>query len=326
MGNETSKDWLADDEVHYCPLCQREFSAFLRKHHCRFCGGIFCETCSTKKGQPARGCITCVPIRSDLCRTVDNLLSERFKLLWDNAPASFLDEKMLKSCQSVKEVAGHLGLSHSKKAHFLADLIVAGTRVWECFKKKSDGSLCFPGLPTSTLYRMVQDDALRIYTADMREIDFSSVPSADLVVQRAFQSLHDHIGVIRRIEPTINLEEFNQFLSQLQIFKFGPAISLYGLSSMQGTRVYIWEALLSQDPDLGKETLEHEICHALPRWQATTLSSPNPRLISPEKNPELRSRTGAMIEAGDFYEQEVYARQPSGSPFCLVVPSWRGYY
>lgn len=58
--------WLPDDQVLQCALCNREFSSVVRKHHCRLCGDIFCETCSARKLNVAelnlidqRGCITC---------------------------------------------------------------------------------------------------------------------------------------------------------------------------------------------------------------------------------------------------------------------------
>lgn len=38
--------WKPDDSVDRCEHCGIEFSMFLRRHHCRFCGGIFCRICS----------------------------------------------------------------------------------------------------------------------------------------------------------------------------------------------------------------------------------------------------------------------------------------
>src|SRR4051812_47969138 len=42
-------DWIPDEQVSHCPLCSQEFTALLRKHHCRACGGVFCANCSSKK-------------------------------------------------------------------------------------------------------------------------------------------------------------------------------------------------------------------------------------------------------------------------------------
>ena len=38
-----------DSSVTACEACAKTFSAFRRRHHCRACGGIFCNACSTKR-------------------------------------------------------------------------------------------------------------------------------------------------------------------------------------------------------------------------------------------------------------------------------------
>ncbi|KAH7329265.1 hypothetical protein B0I35DRAFT_40764 [Stachybotrys elegans] len=38
--------WQPDAEVTYCPICQSQFSIFVRKHHCRKCGRVVCNSCS----------------------------------------------------------------------------------------------------------------------------------------------------------------------------------------------------------------------------------------------------------------------------------------
>ena len=49
------KPWLNDDEAQECPgldeqgnSCQKKFSLTVRKHHCRGCGKIFCNGCSSQ--------------------------------------------------------------------------------------------------------------------------------------------------------------------------------------------------------------------------------------------------------------------------------------
>jgi len=42
----TREYWMRDDEVKFCYECQTPFSTFIRKHHCRVCGQIFCWRCS----------------------------------------------------------------------------------------------------------------------------------------------------------------------------------------------------------------------------------------------------------------------------------------
>eukprot|EP00758_Cryptobia_borreli_P001832 Tbor_TRINITY_DN2570_c0_g1::TRINITY_DN2570_c0_g1_i1::g.516::m.516/K06276/PDPK1; 3-phosphoinositide dependent protein kinase-1 len=38
--------WVGDDEVTQCKHCGKDFNLIRRKHHCRNCGNIFCDSCS----------------------------------------------------------------------------------------------------------------------------------------------------------------------------------------------------------------------------------------------------------------------------------------
>jgi len=39
--------WISDETVTICQGCRQYFSPFRRKHHCRNCGNIFCQNCSS---------------------------------------------------------------------------------------------------------------------------------------------------------------------------------------------------------------------------------------------------------------------------------------
>ena len=43
------KRWVTDESVTTCYECKSKFGTFLRKHHCRVCGKIFCYSCSDNK-------------------------------------------------------------------------------------------------------------------------------------------------------------------------------------------------------------------------------------------------------------------------------------
>ncbi|XP_017282174.1 RUN and FYVE domain-containing protein 1 [Kryptolebias marmoratus] len=57
--------WLRDDEATQCKQCQKEFSISRRKHHCRNCGDIYCNSCSGNElalpsyPRPVRVCDVC---------------------------------------------------------------------------------------------------------------------------------------------------------------------------------------------------------------------------------------------------------------------------
>ncbi|CAF0826609.1 unnamed protein product [Rotaria sp. Silwood1] len=62
----TQRRWLNDQDVHECMKCNQLFTLTQRKHHCRNCGNIFCDTCSSKTAivaaaskKPQRVCDQC---------------------------------------------------------------------------------------------------------------------------------------------------------------------------------------------------------------------------------------------------------------------------
>eukprot|EP00755_Sulcionema_specki_P020959 Sspe_Gene.12857::Locus_4405_Transcript_1_1_Confidence_1.000_Length_878::g.12857::m.12857/K07208/RHEB; Ras homolog enriched in brain len=41
--------WRRDEEATHCEDCSAEFSFFNRRHHCRHCGEVFCNKCSSER-------------------------------------------------------------------------------------------------------------------------------------------------------------------------------------------------------------------------------------------------------------------------------------
>ena len=39
--------WVVDEDCDFCFICAKEFSLFNRRHHCRVCGDLVCDDCST---------------------------------------------------------------------------------------------------------------------------------------------------------------------------------------------------------------------------------------------------------------------------------------
>lgn len=61
----TAFTWRKDSEARSCENCRTMFTFFKRRHHCRLCGGIFCNQCSQERLQlacapePQRACVNC---------------------------------------------------------------------------------------------------------------------------------------------------------------------------------------------------------------------------------------------------------------------------
>eukprot|EP00463_Aulacantha_scolymantha_P005143 TRINITY_DN6445_c0_g1_i1.p1 TRINITY_DN6445_c0_g1~~TRINITY_DN6445_c0_g1_i1.p1 ORF type:complete len:95 (-),score=12.34 TRINITY_DN6445_c0_g1_i1:37-321(-) len=51
LKNLSSVPWIPDSSVTHChnEQCKAKFSTFLRRHHCRVCGNIYCSHCSAKQ-------------------------------------------------------------------------------------------------------------------------------------------------------------------------------------------------------------------------------------------------------------------------------------
>lgn len=82
--------WKRDAEVNKCENCQKAFSFTRRRHHCRRCGGIFCDACTTKR------------------RTLRNPLTEQGR-----ATGSVDDCRVCDDCASKAEVI-RIGMAKSR--------------------------------------------------------------------------------------------------------------------------------------------------------------------------------------------------------------------
>ena len=81
-------EWLPDSSTTVCMQGTAPFTALTRgRHHCRFCGGIFCRTCSKgrcllpvkfRERNPQRVCDTCYdrldPLQGVLINTISNAM------------------------------------------------------------------------------------------------------------------------------------------------------------------------------------------------------------------------------------------------------------
>uniref|UniRef100_A0A8C1VFD2 FYVE and coiled-coil domain-containing protein 1 n=1 Tax=Cyprinus carpio TaxID=7962 RepID=A0A8C1VFD2_CYPCA len=80
--------WLVDKEATHCLGCQGQFTWWLRRHHCRLCGRIFCYYCRnnyvmTKNSKKERCCRECYTQHNDV---VERFTKAELDSLSENQP------------------------------------------------------------------------------------------------------------------------------------------------------------------------------------------------------------------------------------------------
>lgn len=83
-GDFVAPRWVLDEEMTCCLNCKSEFDWVNRRHHCRHCGNIFCDSCSSQRsllpvafGQrdPQRVCDACHKTLAPLQQTLTNVIA-----------------------------------------------------------------------------------------------------------------------------------------------------------------------------------------------------------------------------------------------------------
>ncbi|RAL43772.1 hypothetical protein DM860_014273 [Cuscuta australis] len=118
-------EWLNDSSTNVCMQCTSPFTAITRgRHHCRFCGGIFCRACSKgrcllpvkfRERNPQRVCDTCYerldPLQGILIHGISNAMQAAkhdvmdwtCSRAWLNLPVGFsMEYEIYKSTNSLR--------------------------------------------------------------------------------------------------------------------------------------------------------------------------------------------------------------------------------
>ena len=286
---------------------------------------------------------------SDIAHEEENVgvkvLKERLAILERTAPDQVKQDVFDRCKQFVDEFVSLVAEARDD-LDFLVDLVIAASRPWEAWTS-SEGPSMFPmknryftvsdrlpAVPTLGHYcfpdwvgpgRFINLTSHIIDNLGIVKSCFNGVILQDLtadekaLVSNAHKTILENKNVVEKIRklPETELEEF---LDDVCVRSFSSSSSelemrLDGLSSFDGKRAYVSKRLLRRNRDAAKTTIEHELMHNISRWRLDC-----PRLISPAKNNLLRSlNDNQMIEAGDFYEEQVYQKpKRNPSPFCLT--------
>ncbi|CAK9155180.1 unnamed protein product [Ilex paraguariensis] len=176
-------EWLPDSSTTICMQCTAPFTALTRgRHHCRFCGGIFCRACSKgrcllpikfRERNPQRVCDSCYdrldPLQGVLINTISNAVQvAKHDVIdwtcargWLNLPVSLsMEQEIYKSCNTLRSYCQVARLNPERsipmavlqRARGLAVLTVAKAGALITYKlgtglvvaRRSDGSWSAP--------------------------------------------------------------------------------------------------------------------------------------------------------------------------------------
>lgn len=176
-------EWLPDSSTAFCMQCTALFTALSRgRHHCRFCGGIFCRNCSKgrcllpvkfRERNPQRVCDACYdrldPLQGILINTISNAVQvAKHDVMdwtctrgWINLPVGLsMEHEIYKACNTLRSYCQVARLNPEKSiplavlrgAKGLAILTVAKVGALVAYKlgtglvvaRRSDGSWSAP--------------------------------------------------------------------------------------------------------------------------------------------------------------------------------------
>eukprot|EP00658_Telonema_sp_P-2_P080364 TRINITY_DN7989_c0_g1_i3.p1 TRINITY_DN7989_c0_g1~~TRINITY_DN7989_c0_g1_i3.p1 ORF type:complete len:213 (-),score=24.10 TRINITY_DN7989_c0_g1_i3:520-1158(-) len=115
LSNESSL--VPDRAIKACSSCREKFTLTRRRHHCRMCGGLFCDTCTKERVQlpgfgkePQRICRPCQQVRHEEAHVEDldgPVLTWNFSLTPDRKKNSSTHTSSSDGHTGLFEATGH---------------------------------------------------------------------------------------------------------------------------------------------------------------------------------------------------------------------------
>eukprot|EP01018_Ginkgo_biloba_P019159 Gb_04159 [translate_table: standard] len=117
---EEKQHWVPDEAVTKCTACRTDFGAFVRRHHCRNCGDIFCDKCThgrialtaDEESQPVRVCDRCL---AEVTQRMSNMKDTSSKIAVQQSHedlAKKLQEEMEKNRKVISDSDRSSGSPH----------------------------------------------------------------------------------------------------------------------------------------------------------------------------------------------------------------------
>lgn len=292
---------ISSSNENFCNVCSKQCDSYCKDCKIVFYCGRDCQKKDWIKHKQI--CFT----KNSIEKRLDNFQS---KAKERNMSLPINPDLFIKSLKSISKC-------ETKFIYFFTDLMMASTRILEIYNVEEDKSPVYKDWikkDNSEIEKIISQDFSILNSCNslilMNELKLNEITKKDERVQMAIKNIYKHIDVIKKIVHNKNIEksDLDYFFEKQTFYEFSKNMNLSGLSSFDGKRVYI---RTSED----HKVFEHEICHNISRYFDT---KKDPRKVSPSKNQNLKIK-GLQVEAGDFYEYQVYETVPKQiSPFCLT--------
>lgn len=228
---------------------------------------------------------------------------------------------------------GKLGLS--VQMDFFNDLGFACTRPFLAWKLRDEGKL---GNFTFTDLKIADeiDTKSKLFVNffdDFADYNFHKIEKGDLDFDNVEKAKEMFPGIFLpwfKKKTGKDFQNMDLFIRSQVFFGFTYTIHpLYGLSSVNGTRIYLNTDRLNI-PSRVLRTILHELCHNAIRFyeihQLRTDLFEAAMMISPTKYPKMEIR-GILSEIGDCFESDElqeYIAKPG--PFCDLGENQHGFF
>ncbi|KAK1439215.1 hypothetical protein QVD17_05031 [Tagetes erecta] len=145
--NEEKDHWVPDEASTKCTACSTYFGAFVRRHHCRNCGDIFCDKCTQgrialtaeENAQQVRVCDQCLAEVTQRLSHVNEVAGRSSGFNRHEDLAKKLQEEMEKKRKTTTELKSNVPDVRMKEVecptctvHLQVDVPASGSKTIEC--------------------------------------------------------------------------------------------------------------------------------------------------------------------------------------------------
>jgi len=205
----TRRSWMSDEKASACLECNQRFTFLRRRHHCRFCGKIFCHRCVLPNPYK-KGFLTCVQCRRRAAAGSDATGTTPRNIQGTDLSASIEDSQIIQELRSSIE---KLKRENSRQNALMNKLLV------------NDGNGCYSAMGL-WVYPLVVFPLIYVFIA------YFAFPSLHLLVLLLFLSAETATIYVIKLEPRTPLRR-----SMLVITTFANIAMRYKIAQIRANRM-----------------------------------------------------------------------------------------